>query len=84
MQISELIALSAHAEKLGIIGVLFLICCILFYAARHFRAELIKKLAEMDRLKTAFIIVKNAADASGVKYDLRQAREIDDLIEEKG
>lgn len=83
MPISEILALSSHIEKLGIIGVLVVVCCVLGYALKHYRGELAALHAKHDRLKTAYIIVKNAADLAGVKYDLSASRALDDLIGER-
>lgn len=80
MSISELIALSSHVEKLGIIGVLTIACGLLGWAAWRFRAELIAAHQQLERAKQAFIIVKIAADAAGAKYDLSTVRGLDDIL----
>ena len=83
MPISEILQLSSHIEKLGIIGVLVVVCCVLGYALKHYRGELVELHAKHDRLKAAYIIVKSAADLAGVKYDLSASRDLDDLIGER-
>lgn len=80
MPISEILQLSSHVEKLGIIGVLVVVCCVLGYALKHYRGEVLALHGKLDRLKTAFVIVKNAADQANVKYDLSAARDLEDLI----
>lgn len=80
MPVSEILEVSSHVEKLGIVGVLVVVCMVLGYALKHYRGQLLALHAKFDRLKVAFIIVKNAADAADVKYDLATARELDDLL----
>ena len=77
---AEGIALAASVEKLGIIGVLVLISFLLGFAAFHFRKELMLAHAQREKLKMMFLIVKQAADNAGVKYDLRDAGDVDALI----
>ena len=83
MPIDQVIALSSHVEKLGIVGVLVVACCVIGYGLKYYRGELLTLHVKFDKLKTAFIIVKNAADTAGVKYDLSAARDLDDLIGDK-
>ena len=80
MQISEIIALSGHVEKLGIIGVLVIVASLLGWAAWNFRKDLIAAHQKLEKCKLAFIIVKQAADMGGVKYDLSSLRDLKDLI----
>ena len=80
MPIDQVIALSGHIEKLGIIGVLVVVCCVLGYALKHYRDSNIVLHGRLERAKLAFIVVKQAADAAGVKYDLSSLRDLSDLI----
>lgn len=84
MPIDQVIALSGHIEKLGIIGVLVVVCCVLAYALKHYRDETISLHGKLERAKLAFIVVKQAADAAGVKYDLSSLRDLSDLIGDNG
>ena len=84
MPIDQVIALSGHIEKLGIIGVLVVVCCVLGYALKHYRDETISLHGKLERAKLAFIVVKQAADAAGVKYDLSSLRDLSDLIGDNG
>lgn len=80
MNAADAAAFAQSVEKLGIIGVLVLVCILLGYAAFHFRKELIAAHAQREKLKMMFLIVKQAADGAGVKYDLRDAGDVDALI----
>lgn len=95
MSIAEIIALSGHVEKLGIIGVLVIICCILGWATWQYRKEVIAAHAQREaevkaaqeqlaNCKLAFVIVRQAADAAGVKYDISSLRDLSHLLGDKG
>lgn len=77
--VTQLPALAALIEKLGVIGLLLIVVGWLVYE----RLRLVKKLAETyqnrDRWRLAYTIVKTAADAKGVTYDLR---DVEDLVKE--
>ena len=88
---TEAVQFAQAVEKLGIIGVLVLVTFLLGYAAFYFRREVIAAHAQREKelgqaratiesLKLMFVIVRQAADAAGVKYDLGDVRDLDGLI----
>jgi len=92
---TEAVQFAQAVEKLGIIGVLVLVTFLLGYAAFYFRREVIaahaqreKELNEardtIEKLKLMFLIVKQAADVAGVKYDLRDAGDLEALLGRSG
>ena len=92
---TEAVQFAQAVEKLGIIGVLVLVTFLLGYAAFHFRKELLAAHAlrekdtkechaTIEKLKLMLLVVKQAADAAGVKYDLRDVGDLDALIGRAG
>ena len=80
MSVTEAVQLAGNIEKLGIIGILFVLCCLLGWAAWYFRKTTVAAHEQLTNCKLAFIIVKQAADTAGAKYDLSSIAGLNQLI----
>ena len=80
MNPADAITLAAQIERLGIVGILALVCILTGLAAYYFRRGLIEAHRQITKLRQMLLIVKLAADAAGAKYDLRQIGDLDKEI----
>lgn len=83
MSISEIIALSSHIEKLGIIGVLVVLNILTGYALfklygkwEETKKELNRVYAQRDKARLALVKCKAALDAKGITVDLSDVADL--------
>lgn len=83
---NDLINLSGHVEKLGIIGFLVLVVGVMGWALWKFRKELGRTYRQRDKARAIQFVYKQALDNAGIKVDISYIEQQfrDDLAEEAG
>lgn len=84
MQISEILQLAGQVEKLGIIGLMFIVIGVEAWALVKYRKELVRTFRQRDRARMISIRYKGALDHNGIKVDVSDIEQMfkDDIAEE--
>lgn len=84
MQISEILQLAGQVEKLGIIGLMFIVIGVEAWALVKYRKELVRTFRQRDKARLILFKYKGALDHHGIKVDISEIEQMfkDDIAEE--
>ncbi len=84
MSISEILQFASQVEKLGIIGLLFIVMGVEGWALVKYRKEMVRTFRQRDRARMISVRYKGALDNAGIKVDISDIDQMfkDDIAEE--